>query len=63
MDMRSKEIRDRFPLRQIRLDMCICGHDDSDHQTEISLTGVKDGACSICVCKGFELPDNRGSKD
>lgn len=59
MDMRSKEVRDKFPLRQIRLDMCICGHDDADHQTEFSFSGVKDGACSICICKGFELPNSR----
>jgi hypothetical protein len=59
MDDRPKEIIEKFPLRKIRLDMCICGHDDSYHETEFdseTLPAVKDGACSICVCKGFELP-------
>ena len=50
------ELRKGFPLRKIRLDMCACGHDDSDHQTELSQTGVKDGVCCVCVCKGFVLP-------
>lgn len=45
-----------FPLRKIRLDMCECGHDDSDHQTERTITGFEDGCCSICVCKKFTLP-------
>ena len=57
LDERNKETRERFPLRQIRLDLCVCGHDDSYHQTEVSFTGVKDGSCCICVCKGFELPN------
>jgi len=56
IDDRAEEIIKKFPLRQIRLDMCICGHDDSDHETESDSTGVKDGACCLCVCKGFELP-------
>ena len=57
MDKRSEELRKRFPLRIIRLDVCICGHDDSDHQTEMTSTGVKDGCCAICVCKGFTLQE------
>ncbi len=54
-DERNEVIRKSYPLRKIRLDMCVCGHDDSDHQTELSTTGVEDGACSICVCKKFLL--------
>ena len=64
IDERNNEIREKFPLRQIRLDQCECGHDDSDHITEIEKsygipTGVKDGACAICVCKGFNLPQHK----
>ncbi len=58
-DDRTEAQKKQFPLRKIRLDVCICGHDDSDHLTEFdseTLPAVKDGACSICVCKGFELP-------
>ena len=54
-DKRSQQVQEKFPLRQIRLDMCECEHDDSDHQTEMQDTGVEDGACSICVCKKFTL--------
>lgn len=56
IDERNVKLRKGFPLRKIRLDMCVCGHDDSDHQTELSQTGVKDGVCCLCVCKGFALP-------
>lgn len=52
-DERNEEIRNKFPLRKIRLDTCECGHDDSDHLTVQSSTGVKDGNCAVCVCKGF----------
>lgn len=54
-DDRPEEIIKKFPLRQIRLDLCECGHDDSDHQTERTLTGAEDGACCLCVCKKFTL--------
>lgn len=56
IDDRDPKTINQFPLRKIRLDMCICGHDDSDHQTVIGDTGVGDGECALCVCKGFELP-------
>jgi len=56
LDDRPNEIREKYPLRQIRLDLCECGHDDADHQTEISIKGVEDAACCICVCKKFALP-------
>lgn len=61
LDDRTQEAIAKFPLRKIRLDECICGHDDSDHLTEVEKsygypTGVKNGACAICTCKGFELP-------
>lgn len=52
-DDRPEEIKKQFPLRQIRLDLCECYHDDSDHQTETTLTDIEDGACSFCVCKKF----------
>jgi len=52
-DDRIEEVKKLFPLRTIRLDLCECEHDDSDHQTERTLTGVEDGACCICVCKKF----------
>lgn len=55
-DERSEKLQKEFPLRRIRLDMCVCGHDDSDHQTNFDETGVTDGACALCVCKGFTLP-------
>ena len=58
-DDRPAEIRKKFPLRQIRLDMCICGHDNSDHLTEVEFAKVKDGTCALCVCKGFELANNK----
>ena len=54
-DERNEETKIKFPLRKIRLDLCICGHDDSDHQTERTLTGVEDGCCSLCVCKKFQM--------
>lgn len=54
IDERNKETREKFPLREIRLDLCECGHDDSDHQTERTFTGAEDGACCICVCKKFQ---------
>lgn len=57
-DERNSELRKRFPLRLIRLDMCVCGHDDSDHETEIGITQVDNGACALCVCKRFELPSS-----
>lgn len=55
IDERNTETRELFPLRKIRLDLCICGHDDSDHQTERTISGFEDGACSICVCKKFQI--------
>lgn len=55
-DIRDAETRKNFPLRDKRLDVCICGHDDSEHLTEVSFTGVKDGECAVCYCSGFELP-------
>lgn len=55
-DDRDPETIKKFPLRQLRLDLCECGHDDSDHQSEYSMTGVQDGACCLCVCKKFTLP-------
>jgi len=55
-DTRTTEAKEKFPLRVIRLDMCECEHDDSDHQTELDITGVSDGACCICTCKKFTLP-------
>lgn len=58
-DNRSNEIVKKFPLRQIRLDLCECDHDDSDHQTERTLTGFEDGCCSLCVCKKFTLPERK----
>lgn len=55
-DNRPDETREKFPLRLIRLDLCECGHDDADHQTDVSFTKVEDGACCVCVCKKFTLP-------
>lgn len=56
IDERNEELRKKFPFRVIRLDLCECGHDDSDHQTERTLTKIEDGCCSLCVCKKFTLP-------
>ena len=56
---RPIEIQKKYPLRKVRLDACECGHDDSDHQTERTLTGVEDGCCSLCVCKKFILPERK----
>jgi len=55
IDERNEETRSKFPLRKIRLDLCECGHDDSDHQSERTLSGFEDGACCICVCKKFQM--------
>jgi len=55
-DLRSDEIKKRFPLRKIRLDKCICGHDDGDHTFDSNVDNLT-GACAICVCKGFQIND------
>lgn len=59
LDERPDAIKVDFPLRKIRLDMCECGHDDSDHQTERTITGAEDGCCSLCVCKKFAIPERK----
>ncbi len=56
IDERSEEIKKLYPLREIPLDMCKCGHNDADHTTELSISGVKDGECAICYCGEFTLP-------
>lgn len=52
-DERTIETQKEFPLRVIPLNLCICGHDNKDHQTEYAFTKVQDGACEICICSRF----------
>ena len=52
-DDRPANVIAEFPLRQIPLDICICGHGDQDHLTDIEGFDVEDGMCAKCVCRKF----------
>lgn len=52
-DDRSQDIIAEFPLRKVPLDICICGHGDQDHLTDMEGYNIEDGMCAKCVCRKF----------
>jgi hypothetical protein len=59
-DDRPLEQQNEFPLREFSLGVCICGHGNEDHATDLGHLGIKDGMCEICVCKEF-MPQTRSN--
>lgn len=62
LDDRPLEQQKEFPLRGFSLGVCICGHGDQDHATDLTHLGIKDGICQVCVCKEFTPQTRRGEK-
>ena len=52
-DDRPLALQKEFPLREISLGLCICGHGSEDHVTDLGHLGIKDGMCELCICKEF----------
>lgn len=51
-DDRSTKQIERYPLRPIPLNECVCGHGEEDHILGLTILSTI-SKCEICICSHF----------